>query len=73
MELDPFEKILFSFTGFVLTLLLIYGGRALYVQAECLGAGYPKSDITWKLDGYCLNIDGVVRGTVNELSSVREE
>ena len=36
-------------------------------EVECLEKGYPEVRTTWNLKGYCVNIDGVVTGVVEEL------
>ena len=50
----------------VLMLVSIIGLTAAYVpaalraEAECLRMGYPKAAITYKLDAYCLNLNGTI-------------
>ena len=55
----------------VLVLLLVFMPRAMYVQAECLEAGFPKSHVTWKLEGYCITLEGAVSSPAIPLEKAR--
>ena len=70
MRRDPAE---YFINGLMLTfvLFLVYSFIFLAVhvsnEVECLEKGYPVTRTTWKLEGYCVNIDGAVMGIVEGL------
>ena len=41
-------------------LVVVYIPVALYADAECLKAGYPKARVSIGLDRYCTTLDGAV-------------
>lgn len=61
--------LLFIFFFWSITLVVV----AAKAEKTCLEAGYPSSKITWDYEGYCLNIDGAVTGTVEKLSDEPDE
>ena len=56
-----------AFAIFCLLLIFVFMPRALYVDAKCLEAGYPKSSVTWNLRGYCIGLDGSTYTVVEDL------
>jgi hypothetical protein len=44
----------------MLVLLFVFVPVGLHAQRACLEAGFPKSDVTYNLDIYCMNLDGSV-------------
>lgn len=50
----------------VLYVIFIVLPVALHAEAKCLAAGYPRAAVTYKLDVYCLNLDGSVRVRVDK-------
>ncbi len=45
------------FTLYVMFVIMPY---ALYTDMKCKEAGYPKSEVTVNLKGYCMTLDGAV-------------
>ena len=43
----------------------------IYTESKCLALGYPDADIDVYGNGYCLNVDGAVRGVAIPLKSVK--
>lgn len=58
------ERLLYVFLAVIMivTILLfvVWMPVALYTEAECLRAGYPKSNVTIGLERYCVTLDGAV-------------
>ncbi len=68
----------FIFDKFLPTIVVPMAAFALYIifvwipvhlsnESECLAKGYPKTNTTVSLDGYCTNIEGAVTGKVEKL------
>lgn len=56
----------FAILVVLLTFLLIVP-FTLHTQAQCLESGYPEARVTWKLDRYCMNLDGTVTVKVDKI------
>lgn len=50
--------------AFLLYLMLAWLPVHLSNEADCLEMGYPKTNTTVGLKGYCMNLDGAVTGKV---------
>jgi hypothetical protein len=62
----------FAVLGVVMAyLMFVFIPVALYTDAECLRAGYPKSHVTIGLSRYCSNLDGAVTVRVDKAGSSR--
>ena len=48
-------------------LLFVWVPAQMINEVKCLESGYPETRTTWKLDGYCLTLDGSVTVTVDKL------
>lgn len=48
-------------------MVIIWAPVAAFAEAKCLAAGYPEVRVTWHLKKYCMNLDGTVTITVDEL------
>jgi hypothetical protein len=68
---DLTDRILTTLLGilfvFMVGILVVFLPASLYVEAKCLEAGHPKGVVTWKLDFYCVSLDGSTRTEVNKL------
>jgi len=67
MRYDWDDVILYSILWMcVLSVAVLIGMVAVYVpaglraEAKCLSMGYPKATVTYKLDAYCLNLNGTI-------------
>lgn len=49
-----------------LYVLLIVTPVLAYAKAKCLEQGYPRASITWNLQRYCINLDGVITVKVDK-------
>ena len=64
MRLGGFEKSVLSVIALLFLILVTYGTALAVTEKQCAERGYPESKVTWDLQGYCINIDGVVKGVV---------
>lgn len=46
--------------------ILLWAAIGAKTQADCLNQGYPKSDVTYKFDGYCMNLSGSITVRVDK-------
>ena len=67
MKIDHFFNALGIFFVVFLVYSFIFIGFHAHNEVQCLEKGYPEVRTTWNLKGYCVNIDGVVTGVVEEL------
>lgn len=55
------------FLAFIVVGSCVYLPASVIAESECLKKGYPKAKVDYKLDAYCINLEGVVTGKVEEL------
>lgn len=66
-EIDWVEFLVSMFFLVFVVWLMVLGGALFRASSACLEAGYPEAKVTWKLDSYCLTIDGAVTARVDKL------
>ena len=66
-----FSAILALFVVVPAIVFIVYVPYGLHVEQKCLSSGYPKSTVTWNLEGYCLNLEGTVTVKVDKLNAKR--
>lgn len=65
---EGYLVVLMTIVGaFMLFMIFIFAPVAMNAEARCLEAGYPEFRVTWKLDKYCMNLDGTVTVKVDKL------
>ena len=62
-----FLRVLPALVALIFIWAVAAGVMSARIQKSCLDAGYPKSEMTWDFEGYCLNLEGVVTGKVEKL------
>lgn len=71
--MSNYVDVIFATVGITLGLVLIYtivlGVADARNEKACLELGYPLATTTWDLEGYCMNLDGVVTGKVEKLKN----
>lgn len=70
------DRLFMSMCGIMLLMLLamlftlfVYAPVLLNAQAQCLEKGYPRSEVTWNLKKYCMNLEGTVTVRVDEIDT----
>jgi hypothetical protein len=51
---------------FLVYVMFVITPVSMVAEATCLKKGYPKANVTWNLDVYCLNLDGAVTTKVEK-------
>ncbi len=68
MDIEELFMILLAPLGiFLLYIMFIFMPVHLYHETKCLEKGFPKTDTTVTLTGYCMNLEGVVTAKVEKL------
>ena len=62
-----FPRVLPVLTALIFIWAVAAGVRSASIQKSCLDAGYPKHEMTWDFEGYCMNLEGAVTGKVEKL------
>ena len=53
--------------GMMLFILFVIFPVSMWANAECAKRGFPKAEVLWNLDTYCMNLDGAVTTKMEKL------
>ena len=46
---------------------VVYIPVLIHTESKCLAKGYPEARVDWKLNTYCMNLDGTITVKVEEI------
>lgn len=62
-----FTLIIVVLVAMMTVLILVWLPAHMVNEKRCLDAGYPVTETTWNLDGYCITTEGVTTPEVHKL------